>query len=954
MLFSTASRPGTVCIYCACHSQRLQRQYARIQRAGYIAARGGDTNSRFKSSSKNNGEPRPVGRREDQPRVSFRPLKGQHNNKPQRHSERPSDRNNSSGQLVRQQGTGHLNWVKNESLAEAINRRLKVLQNELKDAPLLEKLKRDSHSQRKSGDDDHKSFNKVWQRFCDTIFRDGNEGKVPLGRKDGQTGEKRTKTVQQSLRDAFSSRGDKGLDARIKYEFYGYLLNARFTASDVRNQQTLADLRYPSEWFPATRAVHREIHLHVGPTNSGKTYHALQRLEQAETGVYAGPLRLLAHEVYSRLNAKGKACALITGEERRAAVDEEGDNPFAMMSCTVEMIPLTKAMDVAVIDEIQMIGNMERGWAWTQALLGVRAREVHLCGEERTVPLVKQICASLGEELKIHHYKRLSPLEVAGESLDGELSKLRKGDCIVSFTVMGIHSLRKQIERVTGKKVAIVYGGLPPETRAQQARLFNDPNNDYDYLVASDAVGMGLNLAIKRIIFETASKYNGYQQHQLAVADIKQIAGRAGRYRTAAQAMQQMNKSASQEEVAITAKGDIPPPSADSPVAVNDTTGYVTTLREFDYPLVSAAMSAEPEPILTAGVHPPAVVIERFAGYFPPGTPFSYILTRLHELSQMHSRFHLCGLRDQVYVADLIEPIEGLTIADRHNICACPASATDHKIWGDLLPALARCIANQSGGDILDIAEMPLEVLDADVSPSREYLRALEGLHKGIVGYLWLSFRFAGIFGQRPLAQHIKSLVEEKIEKVLGSFSFSEAAAKKIAEKREQLLLREMEAAIAGKTNAEDGEVENYPVMGESRLRPTEGANGEGMEIAGEFVQEQESLPPGGDRFGGEVETDIEDEAYLDDGEDLETDPNPFDRGQDRHATSNATVSKIEEAADETQHGNLQESTEIVSPKSADGNSEAGYNQFGGVPPKHLKHLETNITELERNVHSRP
>ena len=151
-------------------------------------------------------------------------------------------------------------------------------------------------------------------------------------------------------------------------------------------------------------------------------------------------------------------------------------------------------MDVAVIDEIQMINHEERGWAWTQAFLGLQAKEVHLCGEARTVPLIRELCALTGDEVHVHEYERLSPLKVADRSLKGELDQLEKGDCVVCFSVMNIHAMRKAIEKRTGKKCAIVYGSLPPETRAQQARLFNDPDNDYDFLVASDAIGMGLNL----------------------------------------------------------------------------------------------------------------------------------------------------------------------------------------------------------------------------------------------------------------------------------------------------------------------------------------------------------------------------------------------------------------------------------------------------------------------------
>lgn len=285
-------------------------------------------------------------------------------------------------------------------------------------------------------------------------------------------------------------RGRETLDKRLRYLFYAQTYGGRHTTAELENQKEVADLRYPSEWYPATRELSRTVHLHVGPTNSGKTYHALKRLEEVESGIYLGPLRLLAHEVYTRLNAKGKSCALVTGEEQRVPEDGIAN----MFSCTVEMAPLNTPFEVAVIDEIQMISHQERGWAWSQAFLGLQANEIHLCGEARTVPLMRELCALVGDKVHVHEYKRLTPLHVQPRSLGGKLSHLEKGDCIVAFTVLGIHALRREIEKKTGKKCAIVYGSLPPETRAQQARLFNDPDNDYDFLVASDAIGMGLNL----------------------------------------------------------------------------------------------------------------------------------------------------------------------------------------------------------------------------------------------------------------------------------------------------------------------------------------------------------------------------------------------------------------------------------------------------------------------------
>jgi ATP-dependent RNA helicase SUPV3L1/SUV3 len=308
--------------------------------------------------------------------------------------------------------------------------------------------------------------------------------------------------------------------------------------------------------------------------------------------------------------------------------------------------------------------------------------------------------------------------------------------------------------------------------------------------------------------------------------------------------------------------------------ASEDSVGIITTLEKFDFPIVKAAMETEPEPIRTAGIFPPDTVLERFSSYFPPGTPFSYIMTRLHELSLMHKRFHLCGLRDQIWVADLIEPVQGLTIADRSVICSAPASQTDSDLWRELMPAYARIIAEQSGGNLIDIPQLPLEVLEAEVSPSREYLRELERLHKGIVTYLWLSYRFAGLFTTRALAFHVKTMVEEKIEEVLDKFSFTEAQRRKIAAKREKTLLQDMSAV--GAVNADGIPVANTPeTAGESdeNSQADEYDDGDGEAeqdlttadgTSRGQLDEQTTLTSGGDRFGGEEEYGFEEPGELD------------------------------------------------------------------------------------------
>ena len=600
-----------------------------------------------------------------------------------------------------------------------------------------------------------------------------------------------------SLREAFKSQKELGIETQLKYSYHGLLASRKFSQIDLEDQEKLADIRHPAEWYPATRAIQRKIILHVGPTNSGKTYHALQRLEQAKSGIYAGPLRLLAHEVYMRLNAKRRPCDLVTGDERAAHDGAE------MQSCTVEMVPLNADVDVAVIDEIQMIGHRERGWAWTQALLGLKAKEIHLCGEARSVPLIRELVASIGDEIEVHTYERLSPLKTMSTSLNGRLSDLRKGDCLVVFTRLKIHAMKAEIEKLTGKRVAVVYGSLPPEIRAQQAKLFNDPDNDYDIIVASDAIGMGLNLqdsrilifshanfdgrAIKRIIFESVSKFNGIHNDVIGDAQLKQIAGRAGRFRTSAQA----------ELLASNVDGDSSTLRAPEPVAP-PSLGLVTTLHATDLPILHRAMQKELDPIMSAGLLPPTSVLTKFATYFPPSTSFSYILLRLQELSLQHPRYHLCDLREQTSIADAIHRVENLTIRDRIVICASPASPGQPGM-SSVLRAFARCVGNSTSGALLDIPELPLDVLGDEMKIDRYYMIRLESLHKALILYLWLSYRFAGVFVNQAMAFYVKSLVEEKIDKMLTEFSDSPEVMKRLKRRQEKALrqLHDMNEPVA-------------------------------------------------------------------------------------------------------------------------------------------------------------
>lgn len=295
------------------------------------------------------------------------------------------------------------------------------------------------------------------------------------------------------------------------------------TMALIKQLATAMNRQFPADEFEKARGMHRKIIMHVGPTNSGKTHHALRALAAAKSGVYAGPLRLLAHEIWERLNTgqivplgveedpdsnqpKGpqskyaRVCNLFTGEEQKIL-----DPDAPLLSCTVEMLLYARVYDVAVVDEIQMIGDLERGGGWFTAVAGLAAHEIHLCGEETAIPLVEKLLKDTGDELIVRRYERLTPLVVENESLGGDLTKVRKGDCIVTFSRSSIFGIKRQVEEKTGLRCAVVYGRLPPEVRSEQAALFNDPDSGYDVIIGSDAIGMGLNLYALSFVFQTPS-----------------------------------------------------------------------------------------------------------------------------------------------------------------------------------------------------------------------------------------------------------------------------------------------------------------------------------------------------------------------------------------------------------------------------------------------------------------
>jgi ATP-dependent RNA helicase SUPV3L1/SUV3 len=213
-------------------------------------------------------------------------------------------------------------------------------------------------------------------------------------------------------------------------------------------------------------------------------------------------------------------------------------------------------------------------------------------------------------------------------------------------------------------------------------------------------------------------KNNGVKYVFLGISEIKQIAGRAGRYKTAHQAITQSQQNAAVMMAADPTIGldDTRPVAKEQPEkSENKIVGYVTTLEQMDFKVLKNAMGKEATPIRTAGLFPPSLIVERFANYFPPGTPFSYILLRLHEISVIHRRFHLCRLKDHLAVADAIHEVRNLSIQERLTICQAPTNMAE-SAEKEFLQALATCIANNEAADLLELP-IPLAAFDGASTP---------------------------------------------------------------------------------------------------------------------------------------------------------------------------------------------------------------------------------------------
>jgi len=256
----------------------------------------------------------------------------------------------------------------------------------------------------------------------------------------------------------------------------------------------------------------------LGPTNTGKTYMAIEKMLEFNSGIFGLPLRLLAREVYDKCVKKlgAEKVALITGEEKIIP------NSAQFFICTVESMPKDKVVDFVAVDEIQMCGDRERGHIFTDRLLNFRGEVLTMfLGSQ----IMRNIISELVENVEFIKQERFSKLSFNGSK---KISRLNRKSALIAFSIEEVYALAELVRRQKGGS-AVIMGSLSPKTRNSQVELYQ--SGDVDYLVATDAIGMGINMDIEQISFSNLRKFDGKKIRRLRITEISQIAGRAGRYK---------------------------------------------------------------------------------------------------------------------------------------------------------------------------------------------------------------------------------------------------------------------------------------------------------------------------------------------------------------------------------------------------------------------------------------
>ena len=485
---------------------------------------------------------------------------------------------------------------------------------------------------------------------------------------------------------------------------------------------SVVHMNEPWGWYPKARAMRRKVIFHAGPTNSGKTHAALERLTKAKSGVYCAPLKALAAQVWRRINDV-TPCDLLIGDERVFPGFAEH------VSCTMEMTPIDEMVEVGVIDEIQLIEDKDRGWAWTRALLGLPAREIHLCGEFRALNVVEHLLYATRDwdNLEIVQHNRLVPLRLEHDPVSPNLKDLSRGDCIVVFSRNGVFQMRQRIEAAHPEAVVnIIYGGLPFDVRQAQCDAYNAgvENGKFHVLVSTDAIAYGLNMNIRRIIFSTTQKYNGRTMAPLSTSQVLQIGGRAGRFGLS---------------------------FADA--------GYVTSFHSRDNEVIRAAFASRLSPVTTAGLLPTVDILHIYATLRKELTRFSELLQAFVRESTTVKYFHVCDISRSLLPMSRILDDVPLPLADKILFCFVPLSDNSRESY-QLVHAWAQ--AHCTPPHKVELGDALSAAIDSD-------LKRLEWRYRLLEAYCWLAWRFPKTFSDLEKGKELKKLLVEGMKRCVGA-----------------------------------------------------------------------------------------------------------------------------------------------------------------------------------------
>ena len=462
--------------------------------------------------------------------------------------------------------------------------------------------------------------------------------------------------------------------------------------------------------FPMARGMRRKLILHIGPTNSGKTYEAMQRLKDADTGYYLAPLRLLALEGYESLKEQGVESSLITGEEQ--IIDEDATH----ISSTIEMMNYEVDVDVCVIDEVQMIDDRDRGWAWANAIIGAPAKEIIMTGSTNSKEAIIALAEYLGEELEIIEFERKNPLTLLDTPTD--VSEVTEGTAIIAFSRKDVLKLKQNFSRFFS--VSVVYGNLSPEVRREEARRFRA--KETQILIATDAIAMGMNLPIKTILFSKAEKFDGISQRNLHPSEVHQISGRAGRY------------------------------------GLNEE-GYVGALNSDALKIVKKNFFKEAMTISIPFKVMANLEHIKLVGKILEEKSLYEILNFFVKNMEFNGPFHASNLDDMLEASTIIDNFD-LDIAMKYHLACAPLTLKSPYIisaYENYIIALEKEEA---------VHYHPPALVGTYAQTTDELLRA-EDMVKEISLYLWLSYRFGEYFVDAQKARQYRGVLNKFIEETL-------------------------------------------------------------------------------------------------------------------------------------------------------------------------------------------